>query len=106
MAVKSLVTAVFLLVSTLALNLSPPHYLGSYSDSPTRWPYGGCVEVTKIYPAPGLQLPPPLNKYAKEWNVTITVVFSRPVTATIRNFKDRTWLRIGRYLGGKTCLDC
>ena len=100
MAVKSLVTIVLFLVSTLALNLNPPQYLGSFSNDPIRWPYGGCVEVARIYPAPGGPLPSPLNKYAKEWNVTITVVFSRPVTKITLDFKDRTWLRVGRYFNG------
>lgn len=105
MAVNSLVTIAIFIVSALALNLDPPQYLGSYSSDPAKWPYGGCVEVTKIYPAPGSRLPPSLNKLAREWNVTITVVFSRPVTRVVWNFKNRTWLRIGRYVHSKISSD-
>lgn len=94
MAVILLVTLVICIASALSLNLNPPWYLGPYAENPIRWPYGGCVEVSKIYPAPGTHLPPSLNKYAEEWNLTITVVFSRPVTRILWKFTNPTRLRL------------
>ena len=93
MAVILLVTLSICIASALSLN-SPAWYLGSYTENPVRWPYGGCVEVSKIYPAPGSHLPPSLNKYAEDWNLTITVVFSRPVTRILWKFTNRTRLRL------------
>ena len=80
-------------IFTVALNLEPPELLGPHTDDPTRWPYGGCAEVVKIYPAPGSHLPPPPEIYADDWNVTITVVFSRPVTRILWDYDIRIWLR-------------
>ena len=94
MAVILLVTLAIYIASVHSLNLNPPWYLGSHAANPVRWPYGGCVEVSKIYPAPGSHLPPSLNKYAKEWSLTITVVFSRPVTRILWKFTNRTRLRL------------
>ena len=92
MAVKFLIALTIFMVSVISLNLEAPEFLGPYTNDPIRWPYGGCVEVTKIYPAPGSHLPPPFNKRAQNWNLTITVVFSRPVTRILWNHDIRLWL--------------
>jgi len=92
MAVNFLVALVVFTVSAVSLNLEPAEFLGPYTDDSARWPYGGCVEISKIYPAPGSHLPSPHNKYAKEWDLTITVVFSRPVTRILWNYDIRIWL--------------
>ena len=92
MAVNLLVALAIFMVPTASLNLDPPEFLGPYTDDPTRWPYGGCVEVSKIYPAPGSHLPPPADRYARYWNLTITVVFSRPVNRILWNVGIRKWL--------------
>ena len=93
MAVNLLFALTIFTVSAASLNLEPPEFLGPYTDDPTRWPYGGCVEVSKIYPAPGSHLLPPADKYAKYWDLNITVVFSRPVTRILWDYGIRTWLR-------------
>lgn len=92
MAVNLLAGLLLFTVSVVSLNLEPPEFLGAYTDDPARWPYGGCVEVSKIYPSPGSHLLPPPDGYAKDWNLTITVVFSRPVTKILWNYDIRTWL--------------
>ena len=79
-------------IFTVSLNLEPTEFLGSYPGDPTRWPYGGCTEVVKIYPAPGSHLLPPPDIYAEDWNLTITVVFSRPVTRVSWDYDIRIWL--------------
>lgn len=92
MAVNLLTALAIFTVPAVSLNLEPPEFLGPYTNNPARWPYGGCVEVSKIYPAPGSRLLPPPDKYAKDWNLTITVVFSRPVTRILWNYDTRVWL--------------
>ena len=99
MAVTLLVAFAVFMVSVISLNLEPPEFLGPYTDDPIRWPYGGCVEVTKIYPAPGSHLPPPFNKRAQNWNLTITVVFSRPVTRILWNFNTFIKLKLRNRYG-------
>jgi len=97
MAVNLLVALAVFAVYVVSLNLEPAEFMEPYTDDSARWPYGGCVEVTKIYPAPGSHLPPPLNKHAKEWNLTITVVFSRPVTMIRPTYFDfDAWYRFSR----------
>lgn len=93
MAVTLFGAFVIFIVPVVSLNLEPPEFLGPYTDDPARWPYGGCVQVSRIYPAPGSLLLPPLDPYAKDWNLTITVVFSRPVTRILWNYDIRVWLR-------------
>lgn len=93
MAVNLFVALGIFTVSVVSLNLNSPEFLGPYTDDPARWPYGGCVEVSKIYPPPGSHLLPPVDKYAQYWNLTVIVVFSRPVTRVLWNHGIRTWLR-------------
>lgn len=106
MAVNLLTALAFFVVSAVSLDLEPPEFLGPYTDEPARWPYGGCVELSKIYPAPGSHLHPPLDKYAKNWNLTITVVFSRPVTRILWNYDIRIWLQDAPLLSNNSKRGC
>jgi len=81
-----------LIVFVASLDPEPPEFLGPYTNESARWPFGGCAEVLKIYPAPGRKLPPP-KTYEENWNVKVTVVFSRPVTRVLWPFDDRAWIQ-------------
>jgi len=89
---SSAVAFILIIVSTASVDPEPPEYLGPYSNESARWPFGGCAEVQKIYPAPGRKLPPP-KFYEKNWNIRVTVVFSRPVTRVLWPFDDRAWIQ-------------
>jgi len=83
----------FAIITLVAASFEPEpvDLLGPYTNESARWPFGGCAEVLKTYPAPGKQLSSP-KTYEVDWNIKITVVFSRPVTRILWPFDNRVWI--------------